>query len=322
MSDTATDLTPQTETPPLEPEPVVQAQGDGDPAPLQIEDDAAVDAALQQSTIPVPDGGELVDGRKAGEIARAYRGKIKDLKGELEQAKTSAARATELEQQIAALNAKVGELQPYVAAYQQMTQAAQQVAEPSEADAEAEAYAKDLDLFTQDGKPDVVRAKRILATVERLAIKRVEAAVGPLHQQTAAERSGANLARAAATTIGNIKADPAVLRAVWARLDPAVTATPEGAQHALIQAIGFTVAQQAAMGQAGSTPAPQAPRTPGGQFAKADVPAPMFTEKAGGKDSPASDSPLSPQEQSYIKSMGISEKDYRESARSAPWLRR
>lgn len=320
MSDTATDLTPPpTDTPPPEPEQqTAQAQGDGDPTPLQIEDDAAVDAALQQSTIPVPDGGELVDGRKAGEIARAYRGKIKELKGELESLKPTAAKAEQLEQQIAALNAKVNELQPYVAAYQQMTQAAQQIAEPSEADAEAEAYAKDLDLFTQEGKPDIVRAKRILATVERLATKRVEAAVGPLHQQTAAERSGANLARAAATTIGNIKADPNILRAVWSRLDPAVTATPEGAQHALIQAIGFTVAQQAQQGNQ----QPQAPRTPSGQFAKADVPAPMFTEKAGGKDSPASDSPLSPQEQSYIKSMGISEKDYRESARSAPWLRR
>lgn len=317
MSDTATELTPVQETPEALPVPEQPAE-----TPLAVDDDAAVDAALEQAAIDLPDGDKLAPLSEVGKVARAYRGQIKELKAQIENTKTSAAEAQTLKQQIITLQGQLEAMQPYVTAYQTMTQAAQQTTTATEDDSEAEEYAKLLDLYTTEGKPDIGRAKRAIALFDKRARSYAEQTVAPLQQQTISQASKGNLARAAATTIGSVKADPQILNMVWSRLDPSVTATPEGAQHALIQAIGLTVLQQNT-GQQPAAPTATARNTQG-QFAKAAEPAgdPIFTEKAGGKDSPASDAPLSTQEQSYIKQMGITEKDYRESARSAPWLRR
>jgi hypothetical protein len=318
MSDTATDLIPEEQATP-EPEPHAQAQGDGDPAPLQIEDDAAVDAVLEQDALAVPGGDKLVSASQVTQAYQAYRGKIRDLKTELESVKTTAAESATLKQQIAQLQSQMQQMQPYVSAYQAMTQAAQQTVTPED-ESEAEEYAKLLDLYTTEGKPDVGRAKKAIALFDKRAKSYAEQSVAPIQQQTVNQQSAYYLSRATNTAIGDVKADPEILRAVWSRLDPSVTASPEGAQHALIQAIGLTVLRQQQGGQAGQPTTTQRPRTATGQFTGQPVGDPLFIEKAGGKES--TEVPLDAKEQAYIKAAGITEKEYRESAKSAPWLNR
>jgi hypothetical protein len=313
MSDTATDLTPDTalDAPPA------QAQGDGDPAPLQIEDDAAVDAVLEQDALAIPGGDKLVSMSETARVARAYRAQVKDLKTELESAKTSAARATELEGQITALNAKVSELTPYVSAYQAMTQAAQSATPEDTSDAEE--YARLLDLYTNEGKPDIERGKKGLALMKRLAEQEAQRSVAPLHQQTAQQQAAGNLARIKATVAQrpDLGIDPNMVDVLAARLEPGALANPETAKWLLAVAAG--VVSLGNQGQQTGAKAP--PRTPGGQFTATPPPGdPLFIEKAGGKDTEAVS--LNDKERAYIKAAGLSEKDYLESAKSAPWLRR
>ena len=318
MSDTATDLTPPAaDTPPPEPEPQAQPQGDGDPTPLNIDDDAAVDAVLEQNAITIPGDDGLVPMSETGKMARAYREKIKSLKTELTTATTSAAEAAALKEQIQQLQAQLQQTQPYVSAYQAMQQAAQQAAPTPEEDAEAEEYARLLDLYTPEGKPDIARGKKGLAIQRKLAESAAQQHVAPLQAQTLGQQSAYNLARAKNTALPNgAKADPQILEHVWRQLDPALTATPEGARQALIAAIGYTVATGAAPP---SAPQQTAQRGPNGQFTGQPLPAPIVTEKAGGKEG-ANHLPLSQQELKYIKDSGMSEKDYL--AATPPWMRK
>lgn len=315
MSDTATDLTPAAEPLAQEPPPEPQAQGDGDPAPLNVDDDAAVDAQLEQAAINLPDGDKLAPLSEVGKVARAYRQQIKDIKAELTAAKEGSAKATQLEQQIAQLSAQVQQLQPYVSAYQAMTQAAQQAAPQDDPDAgAAEEYARLLDLYTADGKPDIERGKRGLALQRKLAASEAQKHIAPMQQQSAQSASAANLARAKNTVMPNgAKADPDILARIWSQLDPSVTSTPEGAMHAFVMAVGQTAAMAPAQAAA------PAQRAPNGQFAGTPPPPPMFTERAGGKTD-GNNLPLSKQEQDYIKSSGMTEKEYL--ASTPPWMRK
>lgn len=321
MSEMTHDQTQTTEAvpPPVEPAPEPIQEPDTTVQPLNVEDDAAVDAALAEAEVKLPDGDALVSGQKAGEIARSYRGKIREMKAELERLGTTAARAEQLEAQIAQLQNQVQQLSPYMQAYQAMTQAAQQTATPED-DTEAEEYAKLLDLYTPEGKPDVGRAKKAIALFDKRAEQHAQKHVAPLQHTQVQRESAMNLAKAKNTNVNGVKADPAVLDAVWSQLDPNVTATVEGARHAFVQALGLS--QIAAMRQPAGQPRP---RGANGQFAPQappDAPPdPLFTEKAGGRDTPTA-LPLSPQEQAYIKQAGMTEKEYMESVKSAPWLRR
>lgn len=322
MSDTATDLTP-----PPEPEAVAPPEQQAAPEPqLNIDDDAAVDQALDNAAIDLPDGDKLVAKSQAGQIASSYRGKIKELKAELEQTRTTAQRATQLESQIAQLQQQVQQLTPYAQAFQAHQQAAQQPQQNAQEDAEAEEYAKVLDLYQPDGKPDIARAKKALAAIDRLATRKAEATVAPIQQTQVQERAAYNLARAKNTELaGGVKADPAILDLVWRQLDPALTATPEGAKQAFIAALGYSHLTKAASPAQPAAQPGQPQRAPNGRFQPQQpsqpVGDPLFTEKAGGRDTPA-DQPLSAHELSYIKAAGITEKDYRESAKNAPWLNR
>lgn len=314
MSDTATEVTPE-QAPAPEPEQATSPPPEQEPA-LNVEDDAAVDAALQDAAISIPGDEGVVPTSEAGKIAGAYRGKIRELKAELEKEKGSASKVAQLEQQLQQLSQQLQATQPYVQAYQAMTQAAQQAAAPEDT-SEAEEYARLLDLYTSEGKPDIERGKKGLALQRRLAEQVAQQHVAPIQQQSAHQMSAHHLARAKATTLPNgMKVDPGILDMVWKKLDPALTATPEGAQQAFVVALGYS---SLAPAQAPQAPKPAQPRAPGGQFTAPDA-APIFTEKAGGKV--GQQSGLDPTELAYIKKAGISEKDYLESANKAPWLRR
>lgn len=302
----AVEETPVVETPAAEPE--------AQPA----DDDAALEASIAEQTIEVPDS-SAQDGKvKLVPLSAvtSVRDKLKDAKAALAVATEGSAKAQTLERRIDELSAQLAQLGPKAQAYDAAVAAQQQRPQqgPTPEDrAELEEIARDLDLYNADGTPNLERATRIRDREHRLAQRVAQQAVAPLAHHTVTQQSNAMLERAKNTAAPNgVKPDPATLQAVWARLDPALTATPDGAKQAWAVALGYTTAMQ----QAG-TPAP---RAADGKFAKADVPPPLYSEKAGGKDTASVQ--LSDKERDYIKREGITEAEYMKSMNSAPWLRR
>jgi len=283
--------------------------------------DEALEADLTADVIEVPDS-SAVDGTvKLVPLAAVTKAReaLKTAKAELQTAKDGSAKAQQLEQRIDQLSQQIAQLGPKAQAYDAAVAAQQQQprqVEPQD-DTEAIDFATALDLYTAEGKPDVTKARKILGVVDARAGHVAQRQIQPLAQHTVQQQSQSMLARAKVTTLPNgEKPDPATLEAIWSRLDPALTATKEGAQQAYIAAMGYS----RAMGPSATSPA--ATRGADGKFApKADLPAPLHTEKAGGRDLP-SGPPLSDKERKYLKDAGISEKEYHESANSAPWLRR
>lgn len=292
--------TPASETPVVETPETPEAQRDVESDTLDIPDATAEGGTVRYVPLPALQGA---------------RDKITKLQGELDAAKQGSARASQLEQQIAALSQQVQQMTPYVQAYQAAIQPA--VQPPPEDDTEATELAQTLDLYTVEGKPDVTKAKKLLAVVEKRTDAKVQQQVQPLHQQTAAQQSQYNFQRALNTDVNGVKADPEILRALWNRVPHETTRDPEAAKHLLIQALGMSVLQ----GTATATPSPT--RAANGQFTQAateEIPPPLHSERAGGR-APAA-VPLSAFEKQIAKEMGLSETDYLKRADAAPWLRK
>lgn len=286
-------------------------------APAAVADEAAPEAVetaerdVDADTLEIPD--HTQDGGKARYVPASAlagaRAELKTIKADLETAKAGSAKASQLEQQIAQLQGQIQQLTPYVQAYQAAVQTQTQ---PAEDDTEAVELAKDMDLYLADGQPDVTKAKRILARIDKRSKAQVDEGVAPIHQMTTQQRSNYNLQRALNTVIQGETIDPTVLKAAWGRVNMNVTADEEQAKHLVMWAYGAAKAE-------GKTKAVKAATTTG--TPKADLPDPIFSEKAGGKDTP-NDLTMNEVEKKAAKDMGLSEKEYLESARSAPWLRR
>jgi hypothetical protein len=294
-------------------QPVVE---EAEAAPVVEEEAAAPETPeaerdVETDTLEIPDSS--AEGGKARYVPisalAGARAELKTLKGELKAAKDGSARAATLEQQIAQLQQQVSQLTPYAQAYQAAVQQPQ--APAAEDDTEAVDLATALDLYTPEGKPDIAKAKRVLATMERKAESKAEAKVAPIHHQNVRQASAYNLQRALNTDVNGQKPDPVILRSLWGRLDPSVTANEEQAKHLVIQALGMSVLQ-------GKTTA----RAADGKFtaAKEEIPPPLHVEKAGGRDT-APMMAMSDAEKKLAKEIGLSEKEYLERAKQAPWLR-
>lgn len=294
-------------------------QGEDAPPPAQedvtqeaasvVDDDKALDEFIERESIPLPDGTEKLVPLSA---VTTLRGKLSDAKKELDSAKEGSAKAQQLETTVAQLQQQISQMQPLVAAYQAaLIQPPQQTAPPEDI-AELEEVARDFDFYKSDGSLDLDKARRHNARVEKQASKIADSRVKPLEQQSVAQQSSYMKERAKATTFPNgMKADPAMVDLVWSNLDPAVTATEQGAKFAAIQALGMSVGTNKAQ--------PTGPqRGTDGKFVKAEeIPPPLHTEKAGGKDAPDVRS-LDESDRKAIKAMGISEKEYLEIASSRP----
>src|SRR3990167_7812082 len=104
----------------------------------------------------------------------------------------------------------------------------QQETPKSLSDAEAIEYAKDFDLYTPDGKPDVDRAQRIAAKHDAQADRRAQAVLAPLQEQNAQQAAAAMRLK-----VGTIKdpsgqtVDPGILDEVWNVVPPEMSARPE-----------------------------------------------------------------------------------------------
>jgi hypothetical protein len=307
---------------PTEPAPAPVVAPDAPPAaPLNVDDEAAVQAALEANAIVPPDGESLHTSSDVGKVAQAYRGKIKELKDKLATVEGGSAKVPQLEQQIAQLQQQVQQLAPYVQAYQQAVQPQAPVApkEPDIPDHEAEQYARTYDLYKPDGSGqlDLDRGRKIVTDMRRIATdaadKAAAAHVAPIQQQSLSQQSAYMLNRAKNTVMPNgAQVDPAVLDYVWQRIPAELTATPEGAQQALLAALGYTVgmAKPETLAQWAK---PQAPRGPNGQFLApapvAPIPEPVPREPSGGQP-PQMQTQLSEKEKAGLTAMGMSEADY------------
>lgn len=306
--------TPPQETPPAEPE-------------LNLQDDAAVDAALEANAIQVPDGDKLVPSSDVGKVARHYRTELKDVRAKLEAATAGSARAQQLEQTVQQLQQQIQQLQPYVQAYQQVVQQpAQTPAKPDVSDEEADGYARLYDLYKADGSGqlDRDRGRKIVTDMRRIATEAAnqaaEAKVAPIHQMSVKQLSRNNFQRAMVTALPNgSKASEAALKWVWDQIDPSVTATVDGAREAFLAAVGRTYATSTPEQLTALLSGPQKTSTqrgPNGQFLKQSaepIPEAVPRETSGGKDVQGQ-SALSEQERKFLSATGMSEADYLKTA--------
>lgn len=273
---------------------------------VQPDEEADLDAQLEAQAVVIPGDEKLVPLSAVTNL----REKLKATKGE-------AAKATGLQVEVDRLKAEQEEARPWIeaaktiAATRQLQQDRPQdrPAEPDPAlQAELAEVARDLDLYTADGKPDLDKAKRIHERTQRVATQAATAAVAPSEHQALQQRASAMYQRAILTAAADgSKPDPEILRDVFARVGPQLAATEEGARELWVAAMGRSVA-------AGRLVAAKAPTKPA-----TEIPPPLLTERAGGKDEPHK-APLSEMERRALKQMGMTEKDYLE-ADTRPWRR-
>jgi hypothetical protein len=136
---------------------------------------------------------------------------------------------------------------------------------------EAVEYAKYLDLYDTDGKPDTGRAQRVAALNAKVSEKQAQQYVAPLLQHTAQGQSRANLEQAA-----NFKdqhghqIDRGILESIWNQVPPEMSAQPQIAAVLYRQAIAEMVIQGKWKGASAAPPPP-----------------PVHTEGVGGGTAPA-----------------------------------
>jgi hypothetical protein len=245
--------------------------------------------------VEIPTGEKLVP----LSALEAVREKAKTLRAELETLKTEAGKSAEKDARIAELTGQLQQVLPLAQAYQAAVQAQQQrppaPAEPTPAQtAKLETVARQLDFYTADGKLDLTRAQAHLDLLRAEAAEIARQQVEPFQQQTTADKSAFNLQRALITKgEGNVQPDPEILRMVWARLDPSLTARDEGAAQAFAAALGYS----AALGRLKGVKAGEA------------IPDPLVTERAGGKDMP-SEVVLRESDRRTARDLGLTDKEY------------
>lgn len=261
-------------TPAPEPEPQAPAPVDP-PAPV-----AAADAD-PEGTVVNPGGEKLVP----LSAVSALRQEKQALKQQIEQLRP---KAEKVDQVVAEWQAA----QPLIqrALYQPQAPPPPAPAGPL-SDQEAVEYAKELDLYTPEGKPDTGRAQRIAARNESLAERKAQAMVAPLHAQTADAQSNANLAAAIAhADKQKMGVDPGILRQVWSIVPKEMSARPDVAGVLWRVALAESV-------MAGNFRAPvNAP------------PPPVMTESVGGdRSKPAA---LTATAQAFRQAADITPKEY------------
>jgi hypothetical protein len=217
---------------------------------------------------------------------------LKAARAEARAAKDQAARLPQLEQQLA-------QAQGSLATFQQIQQQLQQsrpAPGPAGPDPELEELARSLDYFKPDGSPDLGRAEKHAAIIQRQATKIAQQMVGPLHEQTARTASAANYQAAANfTNPQGQKPKAETLNLLWNNLPPSYTADPRVAQMMPIIALGLEAAQ------GNGSKLPPAPLPPAN--------APLHTEGAGNAP-PSRTARISDAERAVIEARGMPEDKY------------
>jgi hypothetical protein len=156
---------------------------------------------------------------------------------------------------------------------------------------EAIEYARDLDLFDADGKPDTARAQRLAGRQQAIAEKQAQQYVAPLMQHTAQGQSRANFEQAANFKgQQGLQVDRTILEQVWQSVPPEMSAQPNVASVLYRQAIAEMVLQG---------------KLKPGQVAP---PPPVETASLGGGNHAGS--PLSSIDHQFRTAADMSEKDF------------
>lgn len=156
---------------------------------------------------------------------------------------------------------------------------------------EAEDFAKSLDLYTQDGKPDIARAQKIAGVADKLAERKSQQAVSPILQTEAQRQSQAWFSHFLnQPEVNGMKVDPKLLKEAWDTVPIENSADPRVAQVLYMNTIG----RQLLSGQKPITPL--APVVP--------------TEAPGGAR--GVDTPLNDLSQRFRQAAGIAQKEFAE----------
>ena len=250
---------------------------------------------------PEPEGVVELQGQKVVPLAAltAERERVrthteKKIRDELEPFKQRAAAADQLQADLTALQPHID----YLKKHPEVMQQDHEPKVPDVSDDEAEKEARDLELYTPTGL-DLGRAKRIIAKrraeTKAAAAEAATAAVQPMLQTNAVQAARQNFVWAASQrdANGNALIDPQYLAEIWAQCPAELTANPEAARTILEAAIGRATVQ-GKRPQHGSEP--------------------LFTEPSGGR--PGSGYTMSEPERKIAKNVGLSDKQWAESAKS------
>lgn len=163
---------------------------------------------------------------------------------------------------------------------------------PPEADPDLVELARSLDYYKGDGTPDLDRALRHQAIIERQATKIAQRMVGPVQQNADQQRAAANWQQTVATKLPNGQPiDQTLLANMWRTLPPAYTADPRVA--AVVR--DLTIAEQMR-----NSPLPNQPAPP--------LNAPLHTESMAA--APRASKPLTEIERLVTAARGMDEKTY------------
>lgn len=201
----------------------------------------------------------------------------------------------QLQQQIAQLTGQVTAFQEVQRTLAQSRQEA--FAPPAPADnPDLIDLARSLDYYKADGTPDLARAQKHAAIIQKQATAIAQQMVAPLHQQTARTQSAANYQAALQVqSPQGLKPKPETLNWMWQNLPAEYTADPRVAQALPALALGL----EALQGNGSKLPPqPPPPANP-----------PLVTEGIGGAPAPRA-RPLSETERGVLAARGIDEKQY------------
>jgi hypothetical protein len=257
-------------------EPVIETEEH----PAEIPpDEAALEAAAITDTsgkkavmVPLP---ELISERKE---RQALKRESDDLKAKVADLEARATRGQALETEIGHLRTQIDALKP---------KAPEQ---PEIADDEAEDTAKDLGLYTTEGKPDLAAARRVIkreaARIDSKVTTAVEAAVKPVRQMNVDQQAAA-LTNAAMAKAREGYCKPETLEKLIAQYPPELRANPQTMNLALVLARGID----------------------GGGTKPADVSEVLVTEPAGGRR--IAPGPLSDLEKKAAKVVGMTDEAWK-----------
>lgn len=217
---------------------------------------------------------------------------LKAARAEAKAAKEQAARLPQLEQQIAQLQ---GSVQTFQQLQQQLRQP-QAPAGPIDADPDLIELARSLDYYQGDGTPDVARAAKHAAIIERRATRIADQRMAPLQQQNARTQSAANYQAALQIqSPQGLKPQVATLNWMWQNLPPEYTADPRVAQALPALALGL----EALQGNGSRLPAaPAAPANP-----------PLHTEGLSGSPARRANA-ITDAERAVLNERGMSDEKY------------
>lgn len=254
------------------------------PEEKQLEEAAITDSTGKKNVmVPLP---ELLEERRSS----------RDLKGKVKELETTAGRVPQLESQLAQMNARLQQLEPDAEAMRRLppeiAEAARRgkVADPEIPDEEAEETAKDLGLYSTDGRPDLAAARRVIKResrrVDSIVQREVTKHVTPVKNMAQAQQA-TYLQNAAMAKAREGYCKPETLEKVIANLAPELRSDPNVMNAALVMARGID-----------------------GPGTVLETNEPVFTESSGGRRS--APGAMSSIEERATKDKGISSKEWTE----------